>query len=318
MKKILLFTLLSVLISFVNFAQTKPVKVDDVTDSVDIMKDLMGILSEQEKIASYISLDIEIGNRIFSVLNNALNAKVTSVNTIIFSPSFIYHHKSGFYFGLGASLLNENKIGFGISQHSLSTGYDLLQNDNVDLGIAYTHYFVRNKFSPYSSPIQNDFYVSFAYKKLWIKPGLAVGYSTGTYGDVKRIARLYDSTTNKLKSFFIIPSLSHEFIWEKIFTKNDGIIFTPALLTNLGQSKTAIQHKTNAPNLSNFLSKKGRLPKLNVTKFEAESIGLSLDAGYSIGNFTLAPQAYFDYYLPDNQDKRLTSYFTLNLRYSFQ
>lgn len=318
MKKKFLLTFLSLFFSLVNFAQTKPAKVIDATDSVNMMKDFLDILSEPEKISSYVSVDVGIGKRIFNLRNNALNAKVTSVNTIIFSPSFIYHHKSGLYFSLGASLISENKKGFGISQHSISTGYELTENNNVDLAIAYTHYFVRDKFSPYSSPIQNDFYVSFTYKKSWIRPGLAVGYSTGTYGDVKRIARLYDSTTNKLKSFFIIPSLSHEFKWKKIFSKNDGIIFTPVLMINLGQSKTSIQHKTNATNLANFLNKKRRLPKFDVTNFKAESVGLSLDAGYGIGNFIIEPQAYFDYYLPANQDKKLSSYFTITLRYSLQ
>ena len=299
MKKYSLLTFLLFFFSLKNYAQTKTGEIADTSsDSIEIMKDLLGILSDSEKVSSYFSFDLGIGNRIFNVRNNALNSKLTPVNSVIFSPSLAYHHKSGLYFIAGGNLLNDNKKGFGFSQYSISPGYQLPENENIEFAFAYTHYFVHDNFSPYSSPIQNDFYTSFTYKNLWIRPGLAVDYSTGTYGDVKRILRLYDSTTNKVKSFSLIPTISHEFKWQEVFNKRDGILFTPAIMVNIGQTKTAIKHKTNAVNLANFLNKRGRLPKLDVTKFEPESMGLSLDASYTIGNFTIEPQAYFDYYLP--------------------
>ena len=316
------FFLLSILLLFSfslkNYAQIKSGKVADTKDSLGLMKDLLDILSDSEKASSYFSFDVGIGNRIFNVRNNALNSKLTPVNTVIFSPSVVYHHKSGLYFIAGANLLNDNKKGFGFSQYSISPGYELPENDNIEFAFAYTHYFVDDNFSPYASPIQNDFYTSVSYKKIWINPGLALGYSTGIYGSVKRILRLYDSTLNKVKSFSFIPSISHEFKWQQILNKSDGILFTPAIMMNIGQTKTAIKHKTNAVNLANFLNKRGRLPKLDVTKFEPESMGLSLDASYATGNFTIEPQAYFDYYLPSTEDKRFSSYFTLTLRYTLQ
>lgn len=312
-QKSLLFLLLLTL-SAKNYAQTKTADTVAVKDSLEIMKDLMDILTDSAKTSSYFTLDAGIGNRMFNVRNNALNSKLTPVSTFIYSPSLGYHHKSGFYFSAGANLLKEAK-GFGISQYLIAPGYELAGNDNFDLLIAYTHYFVKDKFSPYVSPVQNDFYAAVTYKKTWIRPGIAVGYSTGEYGDVKQQRTLYDSTTNKLKSFSIIASAAHEFLWDGVFNKNDGITFTPSLMLNAGSSKISIQHKTNAVNLANFLNKKGRLPKFNNTKFQAESVGLSLDLSYAIGKFTFEPQAYFDYYLPATQDKRLYTNFTFTVRY---
>lgn len=313
MQKLLLLLLLLTL-SAKQFAQIKKGNTPDVKDSTEIMKDLLDILADSAKTYSYFTADVGIGNRTFNVRNNALNSKLTPVSTFIYSPSLGYHHKSGFYFSVGANLLKEAK-GFGVSQYLIAPGYELAGNDNVDFMITYTHYFVKDKFSPYVSPVQNDFYTAVTYKKTWLRPGIAIGYSTGEYGDVKIQRTLYDSTTNKLKSFFIIASAAHEFLWEGVFNKNDGITFTPSLMLNSGSSKIAIQHKTNAVNLANFLNKKGRLPKFNNTKFEAESVGLSLDVSYAIGKFTLEPQAYFDYYLPATQDKRLNTYFTFTARY---
>ena len=317
MQKLLLLILLLTL-SATNYAQTKPGKNADAKDSIEIMKDLMDILFEPEKPSSYFTFDAGIGNRIFNVRNNVLNSKLTRVSTFIYSPSIIYHHKSGLYFSAGANLLNDYAKGFGISQYSVSPGLELPDNKNVDFAIAYTHYFVSDKFSSYVSPIQNDFYTSLIYKKTWIRPSVALGYSTGKYGDVKRILRLYDSTNNELKSSSLTASVSHEFKWDEVFNKNDGITFTPTVLLNSGSSKIAIHHKTNAINLANFLNKKGRLPKFRNTKFEAQSLGLSLDLNYVIGKFTFEPQAYFDYYLPATDDKKLYTYFTFNIRYTLQ
>lgn len=313
MQKLLLLLLL-LTSSAKQFAQIQTGNTLSVKDSTEIMKDLMDILADSAKTHSYFTADVGIGNRIFNVGNNALNSKLTPVNTFIYSPSLGYHHKSGFYFSVGTNLLKEAK-GFGISQYLIAPGYELAENKNVDLLIVYTHYFVKDKFSPYVSPIQNDFYAALTYKKTWIRPGIAIGYSTGEYGDVKSQRTLYDSTNNKLKSFSIIASAAHEFLWDGVFNKNDAVTFTPALMLNSGSSKIAIQHKTNAVNLANFLNKKGRLPKLNNTNFQAQSVGLSLDISYAIGKFSFEPETYLDYYLPTTQDKRLYTYFTFTMRY---
>lgn len=317
MQKLLLLTLLLTL-SVKNYAQSEPDKNLDVKDSLEIMRDLINILSDSSKPYSYLAFDLGIGNRVFNVRNNVLKSKLSPVSTIIYSPSINYHHKSGLFFSAGVNLLNDPAKGFGSSQHSISSGYELSDNDKVDLIFEYTHYFVKNNFSPYSSPIQNDFYGAFTYKKAWMRPGIALGYSTGNYGDVKRLQRLYDSTTNKLTSFSFIASVAHQFDWEKVFNKSDGLIFTPSILLSSGSSKIAIHHNTNATNLANLLNRKGRLPKFSNTKFEIQSLGLSLDLSYGIGKFTFEPQAYFDYYLPATDANRTSSYFTFTIRYLLQ
>lgn len=324
MQKLLLFILL-LTSTPKNYAQTKPGKNIDVKDSVadvnnsqEIMNDLMDILYDSVKPSSYVTIGLGIGNRVFNVRNKVLNSKLTPISTVIYSPSIAYHHKSGFNFSAGASLLKDPVKGFGSSQYLISPGYELPINNNIDLIIAYTHYFVNDEFSPYSSPIQNDFYGALTYKKTWIRPGIALGYSTGQYGDVKRLQRFYDSSTNKLTSFAFIASVSHQFDWEEVFNKTDGITFTTSVLLNTGSSKIAIQHNTNATNLAAFLKKKGRLPKFNNTKFEAQSVGLGMDLSYAISKFIFEPQAYFDYYLPATQTNRVTSYFTFTLMYLLQ
>ncbi len=317
MQKFLWLICLLLTLSFKNNAQTDSSKGLDARDSIELMKELMELLSSSEKPSSYFVASIGISKRLFNVRNNALNARQSSINKFVYSPAVGYYHKSGISLSTSVNLLNDSSTGFRINQYSISSGYQLAENENVYFGFVYTHYFVDNIFSPYTSPLQNDFYTSLIYKKTWVQPGIAFGYSTGEYGDVKRLANLYDSVTNKISAFSFIISASHEFTWLDIFSKKDGVIFNPALMLNTGQSKIGINHNTNATNLLNFLNKRGRLPKFKTTPFEVGSVGLNFNLMYGIGKFAFQPQAYFDYYLQATDESRYTNVFNLNVSYSF-
>jgi hypothetical protein len=303
--------------SLKNFAQITPAA-PVAKDSTEILKDLMDILGDTDPPGSYFMVNLGIGNRIFTVQNNVLNSKLTPVNTIIFSPSVTYHHKSGLYIAGTVNLLNNNTDGFGVNEYSAAAGYELPDNKNAGFSIAYTHIFVNDIFSPYASPVHNDLYAAYQYKKTWLRPGLAVDFSGGEYGEVKRVRLLYDSINSKLTSFTLVPSVSHEFEWDEIFGKSDGITITPSLLLNVGKSRQVLHHTTNAPNLLSFLNKKGRLPKLANTKFQPESLGFSLNTSYGTGKFSIEPEMYIDYYLPKTTESRWAEYFTLTFRYSLQ
>ena len=47
--------------------------------------------------------------------------------------------------------------------------------------VSYTHYFEKSIYNNYTSPIQNEFYGNILFKKPWLKPGIALGYSTGKF-----------------------------------------------------------------------------------------------------------------------------------------
>lgn len=293
-------------------------------DSLEILNQLRSLLDPSDQGQSYLFANIGIGNRLFSMKNAALNAKQSTTNVIIYSPSLGYFHKTGLGLTAGASLLKEVD-GFGANQFSLSPSFDLTGNKNIAFGISYTHYFVKNKFSLYASPVQNDLYTSLRYKKSWLQPGIAIGYSTGEYKEAKFkdtvIAgirrRFYDSATYKLTAFSLMFSAGHQFTWYNVLNKLDGVSFTPTLIANAGSGKTTISHKTNAIALFNFLNKRGRIPKLQTDQFEMQSMGLNLDLAYNVGNFTFEPQWYLDFYLPATDSQRWSQVFTFNVGYTF-
>jgi hypothetical protein len=294
-------------------------------DSIELMNQLMSLLGSKNKSVSYALVNVGVGNRLFSLKNKALNA-FQSYNKMILSPSAGYFHKSGIGFSAGANLLDDDNT-FGATQYSISPSYDLTGNKNIDVSISYSHYFVKNKFSEYASPIQNDWYASFVYKKKWLQPGIAVGYSTGEYKDARHkdtvilgIKRhYYDSVTNQLKAFSLTLALGHRFLWYGVLGQEDGLAFTPTLMANAGSGKTTITHNTNALNLFKLLTRRGKIEKLQQTSFALQSVGLSMDLRYMIGNFTFEPQVYTDYYLPaiDGTIKRFSQVFSFNVGYTF-
>ncbi len=323
-------TFISCCISFVflsgsSIAQTKPGSSLSEKDSIEILNQLMNMLDSSGSPASSLFVNVGIGNRLYSVKNNALNAYQNS-SKLIYSPSIGYTHKSGLSLAAGANLLNEGS-GVAVSQYSISPSFGLVGNEDIDFGISYTHYFVKNQFSPYSSPIQNDFYTSFSYLKNWLQPGVAVGFSNGVYKDARHKdtviggtkRRFYDSVTYKLNAFSLMFTLGHQFLWYEVLDQADGLSLTPTLMLNAGSGKTAISHNTNAVNLFRILNRRGKIDKLQESNFAVQSIGLNVDMRYMIGKFYLQPQLYIDYYLPslDSDSKRFSQLFTFNIGYTF-
>ncbi|MBC7422206.1 MAG: hypothetical protein H7334_02005 [Ferruginibacter sp.] len=316
MQKLLLFSLL-IGLSAKNYAQSKSDKSLPKKDATELLNDGEDSTYKPNKPNSYFTAGIAMGNRLLSVNNKVANSKQTSQNALIYTPSIAYQNKSGFNIAAGTSLLNDSSKGFTVNQYYLTTGYQLQGNSNIDFSIAYTHYFIADKYSISSSPIQNDLFTSLVYKKTWLQPGVAFDFSSGnSYEDNKR-GRYYDSITNKLKSYAFIASVSHEFSWESVLKDDDGLTFSPSFLLNLGTSKVTILHKTNATSVAQLVGKKGKLTKFQNTKFGAESVGIDIDASYTIGKFTLEPDLYLDYYLPETTTNRVTNVFNINLSYRF-
>ena len=319
-----LFVLFFVLLFTMGHGQTKLDATNNTIDTSAILKELAGLLdSTDESKSSYFYLSAGVGNRLFSEHNNSINSKQATNNKIIYTPAISYYHKSGFNITAGTFLLNDGQK-FGANQYMISAGYTLPENEKYSFEFAYAHYFVSDIYSTYSSPVQNDLYAAFSYKQYWLEPGIAMGYSTGAYGDVKYKdsilgnglrRRLYDSTTNNIHAFSTALTLGHSFKWKQLSHHKDALLILPTLLLNAGSDKTNITHKTNAANLLNALNKRGKLPKIASSKFGIQSVGLDLMANYTIGNFSIESECYVDY--SNSNSPAFTQQFSLTVGYSF-
>ena len=308
---------LLLLMSAQNFAQVNSEKSLPVKDSAALMAELMDLLSEPKSAASEVTVGLGFSNRLFSARNNALNAKQSSQQTLLYSPSINYYHKTGISVEAGASLLSDSNGRFGANQYSLGAAYQLQGQENIDWTMAYTHYFIGNHFSDYAGAVENEWYTSLTYKKIWLQPGISLGYASGKYGEVKRKGNYYDSITTHSKSFYLTASVAKSFQWYGVVNKKDGLNFIPSLMLNMGSSTAQLSPKTNAPPNSNYFNKLRRLPRFQTSAFGAESFGLSLDMWYSVGKVAIAPRWYMDYYLGTTSSSKLTNSFSLQVAYSF-
>lgn len=325
MQKRLLIALLSLFFCDNCFSQDTTMAVPEPAfDSAAVLGDLAALLDQADGPESYGLVSVSMGNRIFSVRNNRLNARQSFTSQLLFTPLLGYFHKSGFSLSAGSSLLQDPQKGFGPTQYSITPAYDLAGNKKWGLGVSFSRYFATDKYSVYASPVQNDLFAYASYKKWWIEPGIALGYSAGKYREINSFTiqatgnTYIDTGTYSLAAFSFTAMAGHDFEWENVIAKSDALGFTPSLMVNFGSDSVETVSHTLLPNLLRFLKRRNRLPRLSgKNSFRAQSVAFNLDFSYAVGSFTILPQLYLDYFLPATEEKRFTQTFTLAVGYSF-
>ncbi|MFT3680954.1 MAG: hypothetical protein QM791_11820 [Ferruginibacter sp.] len=320
MYKYLLILCTTMLFTLKNYGQDS--SIISKTDSL-ALTELMNMLDSGNTSFSYASINTGVGNRLFSVKNNALNSKQASVNTIVYSAGAGYFHKSGFSISAGLNMLNDISKGFELNQYSVTPAFDLLNNKSIGFGVSYSHYFIADKYSQYSSPVQNDWYAYLYYKNKILQPGISAGYSSGTFRDITKFTlpltgrEFTDTGTYNIRSFSLTGSLSQVFDWYDVFSKEDGLSFTPTLQINFSSDSTETVSHTIGQNLLRNVKRLKRIRRPGTKNdFAVQSAGLSLDVNYSVGKFSFEPQVYLDYYFPKTDEKKFSQYYSLTVTYT--
>ena len=332
MHKILIFLPAIFAMSFV-YAQTDSLTREErlALDSMFKNDEFIKLMLAKDK--SYFDVNMGIGNGTFSLKNNALNAGQAITNKIYYSPSVGYHHKSGFALTLNSFLANDEGS-FKMYQYAISPSYTY-NKKNVTAGISYTRFIEGAAASFDISPFKNDLYASITYKKPWIEPGLAIGFSFGKqieYFDTAfwrrsidspytyRVIHVRDTITTRLSGLSLTLSATHKWNFYKLINKKDAIVLQPALLLNAGSQRWDITHSSSLNNrlpiVQNYLKRKFGDGSSSAS-FSLQSAAFLAAATYYYGKFYLQPQLYLDYYLPSTTEKRLTTLFSVVAGFSF-
>ena len=324
-KSLLLFTMLCI-------CTTVQAQLDSLTkeekrllDSMFKNDEVINMLRGKDK--NYLDISVQIGNGLFSAQNNAANA--TGVNKqLVYTPSITYRLKNGLSFGVNSFITNDSTRKPEIYQTGITAGYDYY-GEKITVGLSYTRYLSnQNKYNS-KSYYQNDF---FGYAKLakgLLQPGIMLGYASGNYKETefvsfKRKVRLpnpppngrdtiititgRDSTDNKTSYFSTTATVGHDYVFYKVFSKNDELDFTPTLMVNFGSDKLTQTH-TNKIFDRPALSSRKKSEFSN--KFQIQSVAASFDLTYMIKKFFIQPNLYLDYYLPETTEKRLGAIFSV-------
>ncbi|HYM94032.1 MAG TPA: hypothetical protein VET23_07825, partial [Chitinophagaceae bacterium] len=223
-------------------------------------------------------------------------------------------HKSGWGFTANGNIVNDgNKFNF--YQFSLTPSYDYLDNRDLATGFSYTRYFTKNSLPFYTSPLQNELYGYFTYRKWWFRPAISLNYGWGSRSSYNQREELiqslrlrpsgytYINSTESVGDFSITASVRHDFYWLDVFTYNDHIRITPQLAFTSGTQKFGFNQTSNTyaqtlRTAANILYSSENVYLDNRLDFQPLSLTMYLRGEYSIGKFFIQPQGAFDYYFP--------------------
>jgi hypothetical protein len=281
---------------------------------------------------SFFSASLALGNRTFSLQNNALNTQSTATG-LSYTPAVGYYHKTGIGISATAFITDVNKK-IQPYQHSLTPSFDMIGN-KFSTGISYTRYFAKDTSIGNTTPYTNDWYTYFTIRKKSWRFSISLGYANGSFEDkikYKDSIRVYDTalqkivwrrytatvkSANDLQDFSFSLSARKSFEWEEVLAKEDNL-----LLTFAGYLVAGSSHISTTGNI-NYQSKKIQLTRFrrkfdntDGTGFQFQSTSLSTSLLYTIGKFNIQPIWYVEYYFPDT-DNHFNQVFSLALGITF-
>ncbi|HUR11139.1 MAG TPA: hypothetical protein VM012_07205 [Flavitalea sp.] len=288
----------------------------DTSSVIDsLMKEFDAFLDSLTKPKSFFTVNVTLGSGLFSFENQNTVFLVTK-KKLILSPSAGYYHKSGFGFSVAAFMMSDEKK-WTTYQYAFSPSYDKI-GKSYSTGIAYTRYINKDSLNFYTTPIRNELFTYFAYKKWWLRPSISVSYGWGSktaYEERKfqRYAQMLDHAEGyyiiirnqeQVKDLSINFAIRKDFGWYDVFGRNDQVTITPVLLLNSGTQNFGFNTSYSYVLSSGFRINEAPVNRrfTDNTRLRPQSLSFVLRTGYMKKNFLLQPQVLFDYYLPESED----------------
>ncbi|WP_120515543.1 hypothetical protein [Chitinophaga barathri] len=290
----------------------------DLQDLADLERQLDSLLNRQPKNEWVFGLGF--GN------NPAYGGKTTDafrpVNMKSFlSPNVSYNHKSGLYASTYAYYLlgAEQRPWFELD---LNAGYDYTKHRNFIAGGSYTKYFYRDSTDVPPTPITNELFAYFFWRKWWLEPGISLDFGWGKYNETDG----RNSLSVKGNDFNIILDVRHPFIFLDVLKKKDAVLLMPVASLTSGTAKYFSNLKSfRYVSRSNIAKKQGkgrrRRPDMDVpvetalsdgSAFQPRAVDLGVRASYIIGKVAISP-SYTVFKLFQGEDTSITGYFTASI-----
>ena len=300
--------------------------IDTTLDYDQLFRDFDAFMDSILSPRSYFLASLSAGKGYYN-FENKTTLDIRTAKKITYSPTLGYYNKSGLGITVNGYLVDDG-VNMNFFQAAVSPSYDYLQNRNLATGISYTRFFTRDSLPFYTTPIQNELYAYFVYRKWWFRPMLALSYGWGSRSDyeerevliqdlrLRRRGFTYINTREKVSDFTVMASVRHDFYWLDIFSHNDHIRFTPQLSFTSGTQKfgfnqSSATYATTVRSVSNVLYNTDNFYLDDELKFQPLSLTLFLRGEYSLGRIFIQPQMAFDYFFPAS-DKRFNTLFSVN------
>ena len=303
-----------------------------ITEDVDydeLFSDFASFLDSMIMPRSYVlaSVAVASGQYDFSGRNNVL---LESSKKYTFIPTLAYFHKNGLGITGTANVISENdKIN--PYQFSITPSYDYIKNLDFATGVSYSRHFIKDSLTFYTSPLQNELFGYFSYRKWWVRPSVAVSYGWGSRSayekreDFITSLRLRStgyttiSSNESISDLSVITSLRHDFYWLEVLTGKDHVRFSPQINFTSGTQKFGFNQSyesfigpgNRGKGNGNVQYNSDEVELNDEMKFQPLSVSLFLRGEYSIGKMFLQPSFLIGYYLPATE-KPLNTLFSVN------
>lgn len=334
-RKILLLLLAGLLVGSTSFAQQpeKQKNIDTTLGDLGYMEDYEDLFNELDKLLdsltaprNFILFNIAFGSNYFNYQSKT-SYLLEPVKRVTYTPSLAYYSRSGLGISASTMVMNDGS-NMNPYQFSLTGSYDYLRNKKFITGIALTRIFSKDSLPFYTSPLKNELYGYFTYKKSWFKPSVALSYGWGSREEYEERQEYITSlrlalngytrvnTRESINDFTVISSVRHDFYWLNILRKRDYIRFTPQIVFTSGSQKFGFNQSSSTyatlPRTgANFLYNSEQVYLDDKIYFQPLSLTTYLKAGYSKGKFFIQPQLILDYYFPATE-KNFTAAIVMN------
>ncbi|MGZ8517657.1 MAG: hypothetical protein ACXWWD_09920 [Chitinophagaceae bacterium] len=299
-------------------------------DFDELFSELDALLDSLIAPRSFTMFNVNIGQSFLTYQGKSESATQTK-RQLSYSPSVGYFDKTGFGLGIGASLVNDG-TGMNPYQFSITGSYDFQQSRSFITGVSLTHYVSQADLPFYTSPLQNEVYGYFTYRKLWLKPSVGVSYGWGSRDDFEeREQQIQEinltrngftriNTQESVIDFNIATSVRHDFYFLNSLS-SDYIRITPQIsfvsgTQQFGFNQTSNTYATVRRTGRNILYNTENVALDDQLYFQPVSLSTFLKAEYAKGKFYLQPQFILDYYFPASSNNFSTA-FVINAGFIF-
>ncbi len=289
-----------------------PLAIDTTLDYDELFRDFDAFMDSILTPRSYTLMSLSMGKGYYNFIQK--DGTVAAAKKLTYSPLAGYYHKNGLGITAMGYIADDNQ-NLNFFQGAITPSYDYLQNRNFATGISYTKFITRDSLPFYTTPLQNELYAYFTYRKWWVRPSIALSYGWGSRSDysereelitdlrLRRRGFTYINTKESVSDFSLMVSARHDFYWLSVLSNKDHIRLTPQLAFTSGTQKfgfnqSSSTYATTIRSNTNVLYSTDDFAFDDQINFQPLSLTLFLRGEYFVGKFFIQPQLTLDYYFP--------------------
>lgn len=301
--------------------------VDSTMDFDAFFRDFDAFMDSILTPRSYSVFNLTLGKGFYNYSDKSTYS-ITTKEKLSYTPTIGHFTKNGWGLTATGYMVHDGQ-NLNFYQAGITPSWDYLKNRNIATGISYTRYLTKDSVPFYTTPLQNELYGYFMYRKSWFKPTVALSYGWGSRTDyeqreeliqdlrLRRRGYTYINTEEKVSDFSVMASVRHDFYWLEVFSGRDHIRLTPQLAFTSGTQKfgfnqTSSTYATIIRTGSNVLFNTDNVYLDDQLNFQPLSLTLYLRSEYAVGKFFFQPQVVLDYYFPAGTDN-FNALFSMNL-----